>query len=340
MRASATPTTSVWYAAAICAATAALSACGSDSPPPTGVTQTRTISVETPVVSLVPGGQQRIAIGVEPEGPTIELHADDVPAGLTVSFEPRVLAPGVKSSVMTIVAGPPVDGAVTIRAASSDGSGFITQGKATVTVSVKCPGYAIPTLCPPFPTGGDLSISGVVRERTADGLKPAQGVSVWAWVQRPTNGYSAGGVLSGSGGVYGFSVLPVSLVVLQAYSAEWDQPCGAALQLTGPGQTVDIEVVATRRPIYDPSPPAPGMTGVVYADGVPVAGARVWFEAPIEVYTATTTTDEQGRYSVCRLPGITSFASVYKDGYAPAYKQLPGSGVTVMDFNLARNQGQ
>lgn len=333
-------TTCVWRVSLPVLLSVVLVACGSDSPLPSDVFAMRSISIDSRTLSLIPGDQQRVLVKVAAHGPQIELSAEDVPAGLSVSFEPRVLAPGLTSSVMTIIAGPPVEATIRIRAASSDGMTTTTQGTAAVTVSVRCPGYAVPTMCPPFPTGGDLSVTGIVRERTMDGLRPVEGVKVWAWVQRQTNGYSAGGVISGAGGAYTFGILPVSFVVFQAWGSEWDQPCGAGVQLTGNGQTVDIEVVSISRPIYDPTPAAPGITGLVYeqtaAGRLPVAGARVWLEAPVEVYTATTTTDTEGRYSFCRVPPITTYASVWKDGYAPLWKPVSPSGVSVTDFEITR----
>jgi len=272
----------------------------------------------------------------------ITLSAEGLPAGMSASFAPETLPPGMTRSIMTIVAGPPVEGMVTIRASSNDGqSGVTTQSTARIAIRVSpCPGYAIPDRCPPFPTGGDLAITGVVRERTAEGVRPAEGVSVWAWVQRPTNGYSAGRVTSGPGGEYVFPTLPPSFVVLQAGGGAWVQPCGASVQLAGSGQVMDIEVVSKSRPIFDSSPEAPGITGVVYeqaADGRrPVAGAIVFFETLFEIVAATTTTDEQGRYSLCRLPTTASYITPYLPGYAVTPKPVTVSGVMVMDFELVR----
>ena len=56
-----------------------------------------------------------------------------------------------------------------------------------------CPGYADPSNCPPFPTGGSGTISGVVSERTSDGLRPLVGVTVFAWVDLGDHGYARGG---------------------------------------------------------------------------------------------------------------------------------------------------
>ncbi len=215
------------------------------------------------------------------------------------------------------------------------------------TVSVTgggCPGYAIPSSCPPFPTGGSSFITGVVRERSAEATRPVGGASVWAWVQFPDHGYSAGRVQTNANGEYRFPNLPNALIVMQTGGGGYDQPCAAVFQLAGSSGTADLEVVSDTHPIFDPHPAPPALTGVVYENTAsgrqPVPGARVFFETTLfDVVAATTTTDELGRYSLCRLPSLSSFVTPVKAGYitaGTAVSVASGSGVTEMDIELKR----
>ena len=111
------------------------------------------------------------------------------------------------------------------------------------------------------------------------------------------------------------------------------------MQLEGPGATVNIEVVRQADPLVDPDPSPPALVGVVYemtASGrQPVTGARVYFEWLFETVAATTTTDELGRYSLCRLPG-NGWVTPVKAGYVTTARSVSASGVTQLDMEMKR----
>lgn len=205
-----------------------------------------------------------------------------------------------------------------------------------------CPGYAIPTSCPPFPTGGTNVISGVLLERTLSGTRPFAGGSVWAFVYLGNRGYSAGRAATNANGEYRFPLLPDALVVMHGGGGKYDQPCASVVSLLTPSATADVEVVSEDAPIVDEDPPPPALFGVVYemtANGrQPVPQARVFFEAPYEgVVAATTTTDQSGRYSLCRLPSLGSFVTPVKQGYLIAGRSVSiTGGVIQLDLEMRR----
>lgn len=203
-----------------------------------------------------------------------------------------------------------------------------------------CPGYAIPDRCPPFPTGGNNVITGSVVERTREGTRPRPYARVWAWVQRSNNGYSAGSVRTDGDGNYRFPTLPDAFIVLQAGADGYDQPCASTLHLTSNGAQATIEVVSETAPVYDPDPPAPALRGVVYemtpGGRLPVAGARVFVETLFEIVAATTMTDEQGRYSLCRLPTTGTYVTPVKKGYVLKGTDVALAGVMTIDLEMTR----
>ena len=200
-----------------------------------------------------------------------------------------------------------------------------------------CPGYAVPSKCPPFPTGGTNVISGRVFERTADGERPVVYGALYAWVQTPTYGYSAGRVITDASGSYQRTLLPNALIVMQAFGA-YDQPCAAIVQLNSPTATADIEVVSKDTPRFDPSPPSPSITGTVYdsASGQPLAGVWVGVESTSEIIFATTTTDSEGRFSLCRTPQGRNLVFAYLLGYAVEYTEVMLEGDSKVDIVLRK----
>jgi hypothetical protein len=214
------------------------------------------------------------------------------------------------------------------------------QLSSPTTPPTNCPGYAMPDRCPPFPTGGSNVITGSVLERTPEGTRPRPDRRVWAWVQRSNNGYSAGSVRTDADGNYSFPTLPDAFIVLQAGGDGYDQPCASTLQLTSSGAQATVEIVSETTPIYDPDPPAPGLRGVVFEmtpEGRrPVARARVFVETLFEIVAATTMTDEQGRYSVCRLPTTGTYVTPVKEGYVLKGTDVALSGVVTLDLEMSR----
>ncbi len=187
-----------------------------------------------------------------------------------------------------------------------------------------CPGYADPADCPPFPTGGNNVITGVVTVRTAQGSQPLANATVYGWIQRSDNGYSRGGIQTDASGRYRMDLLPANAtVVLSTYAPGYDQPCASVVQTDATTMTVDIELVSQDTPNIDAAAVQPFLTGVVYEETPtgqqPIAGARVFFNVLVlfDINAASTTTDSNGRYRMCKLPTLWSPQLVWaaKSGY-------------------------
>ena len=316
---------------------AGLTGCDSVTEPALGVT----ISLSVASVSLQPGTSEQVVLTILPQAGGVQLTVGGVPAGLSATVSPAFLAASETQSVLTVAADSaalPGDATLTISAARGDAAGQATL-KLQILAS-PCPGYANPSNCPPFPTGGSGVISGVVNQRSAAGTQPLGGASVWAWVQFPDHGYSAGRVQTNANGEYRFPDLPRALIIMQVGGTGYDQPCASPVQFNGASETVNLEVVSSTAPIFDPDPPPAALKGVVYENAEsgrkPVPGARVYFETLFEIVAATTTTDELGRYSLCRLPSFDSFVTPVKAGYVTTGRSVSVSGVTEMDIEIKR----
>jgi hypothetical protein len=205
-----------------------------------------------------------------------------------------------------------------------------------------CPGYADPSDCPPFPTGGSGVVSGVLFERTPDGLRPFSGAMVFAWVQQGGNGYARGATQTGAGGTFSINTLPSATIMLQGYAPGYDQPCSTTLQFNGISGTANIELVSQARPLPDAATKPPLVKGVVYETTAtgrqPVAGARVFVDLllGLGLVGAITTTDENGRYAACQLPdfGPGQTIQVVKTGYEMAEQSFLVSGTTELQLDI------
>ena len=322
----------------------AVMACGQVTEP---VPAAIALSLSASSLTLPAGNTGQVVLTVVPPPTGLRLNLRGLPAGVSGSMSPAFLREGETRSTLTLIADSaarPSDVTLTIEALTpgGDNAGGTLQATAKLNVHVTgCPGYAIPSSCPPFPTGGNNAISGVVLERSKTETRPASGASVWAWVQYPNgNGYSAGRVLTDSDGRYRFSILPNALIVLQTGGAGYDQPCASTVELSGPSATANLEVVAQANPIAETGPAQPALVGVVYettASGRrPLSGARVYFEVLFEIVAATTTTDELGRYSFCRLPTLAGTVTPVKAGYVTAGRSVSVSGLVEMDMEMKR----
>ena len=321
---------------------AAAIACDGVTEPTPGV---NAISLSVASLTLAPGTSQQVVVTVGPQAAGVRLTVSGLPAGLSATLSPELLSQGETQSSLIVTAdlgASAGDATLTIRAAAGGAENVGSGIQATATLHVRvtgCPGYAIPTSCPPFPTGGNSFISGVVLERTATGTRPKGGASVWAWVQYANgNGYSAGRVQTDANGEYRFPNLPNALIVLQTGGGGYDQPCASVVELAGPSATANLEVVSETNPIVDTDPSPPALRGVVYENTTsgrkPVPGARVFFETLFEIVAATTTTDELGRYSLCRLPSTNTFVTPVKAGYVTTPRSVSVSGVIEMDMEM------
>lgn len=303
------------------------------------------ISLSAASVAIAPGDSQAVTVTVVRRSGTALLSVAGVPEGVRASFDPGLLEDGETQSALTVVADQAAAPGAAIVAVNAVVAGVTPSmaRSATLTVTVDpCPGYAIPSSCPPFPTGGSRVISGVVRGRTVAGTQPLAGAFVWAWVQLPSSGYSRGRVETDASGNYRMSDLPAARILLQSWSAGYDQPCASLVELTAPSATADIELVAETNPVVMTEPPAPALYGVVYeqtpSGKKPVPGARVFFETSMDLVAATTTTNEQGRYTLCRLPALSSVQAVtpVKAGYVTRATTVSVSGVTQLDLEMER----
>jgi Big-like domain-containing protein len=208
-----------------------------------------------------------------------------------------------------------------------------------------CPGYAIPSDCPPFPTGGTGSISGVISERSADGLRPLADATVYAWVQLPNgNGYARGGTQSDANGKFTLTSLPAATIILEGYAPGFDHPCANTVIFNGGTATENIEVVSESNPMPDAATTRPLIKGLVYettADGKkPIPGARVFFDpmGGMGLVAAITTTDANGRYAFCNvtpaLPAWSQRVDALKDGYVTNGLDVSAYGDTVVQADI------
>jgi hypothetical protein len=96
-----------------------------------------------------------------------------------------------------------------------------------------------------------------------------------------------------------------------------DQPCVSAVELNGGNSTADIEIFSPADPMPDAVTSLPLLTGTVFEQTEhgrqPIAGADVFYELMSPV--ARTTTDSNGRFSMCRLPAALGYLSLSKTGY-------------------------
>jgi hypothetical protein len=208
-----------------------------------------------------------------------------------------------------------------------------------------CPGYADPSDCPPFPTGGSGGISGVVAERTLEGLRPLSNVTVFAWIQLSNgSGYARGGTQVGADGTFRVDLLPSGTIMLDAYAVGYDMPCSTTIEFNGTTATANIELVSQTRPLPDLATKAPSIKGVVYettpSGRQPVGGARVFFDfmGGMGNLGATTTTDENGRYALCHVtPGLAGWGQridVVKSGYVTSGQAVSVTGTTELELDI------
>ncbi|MEJ7759266.1 MAG: carboxypeptidase-like regulatory domain-containing protein [Gemmatimonadaceae bacterium] len=321
-------------------------ACGQVTEP---VPSATSLSLSTASLTLPAGTVERVTVSVVAPTAGLRLNFHGLPTGVIGSLSPAFLGSGKTASTLTLDASPaatPGEVTLTIEAwRDIPGGALLATAKLRVQITAptksECPGYAIPTDCPPFPTGGNNVISGFVMERTKTGTRPAAGVSIWAWVRYANgNGYRAGRLQSDTAGRYLFPLLPNALVVLQTYGGGYDQPCASIVELSTSSLTVDLEVVAQGEPIFETAPAQPALTGVVYettAEGRrPLSGARVYFEFLNDEIAATTTTDALGRYSLCRLPTSPAWVTPFKTGYITTGRSVSVSGLIEMDMEMKR----
>jgi hypothetical protein len=194
-------------------------------------------------------------------------------------------------------------------------------------------------------TSGAYAIAGRVFDARS-GI--VDGARVDAWVQRDRFGYSyswANGLQrAGNSGEFVLQNLPQSRVSLFATKPGFEQPCMHSVDVP-PSSFVQIEMVAeSTLAALDPPRPqvlrgAP-LTGSVFTivDGarVPVPGARLWVQDPLEVNLATTRTDLRGKFFLCNLPPRV-LVSVTKEGFVTkTLWPVDGANPTAIDVQIER----
>jgi hypothetical protein len=162
--------------------------------------------------------------------------------------------------------------------------------------------------------GQSGSISGTLSVRSADGLRPMPNGRLQPYIQRTDRtGYFGPVIMTDDGGRFSIDGLPKGIIQFLAIVPGYDQPCGVAVPIDGSHATADVEIVFGRSPLPDAPRAPPSLWGGVWEriragnDGsAPVAGARLQYESLKGVVAATTTTDSEGRFMMCRLPWLGS----------------------------------
>jgi hypothetical protein len=204
-------------------------------------------------------------------------------------------------------------------------------------------------MCPPPPesppSNGRGEISGIVYERTADGIRPLAYARTWAYAYSGLN-YFAGGATADSFGRFTISNLPFAEIKLTAGADGFDQPCARVVNLRAPFDTTSIELVSRLHPMPELATDPPVVKGVVYETTPqgrqPIPGAWVYLDQFDDALSATTTTNEKGEYAICRVPTriLSPSIVVVKDGYKDGYQDLFGlfanKEVLTLDVELTR----
>jgi hypothetical protein len=213
--------------------------------------------------------------------------------------------------------------------------------------SDRAPAGPDPTSITPSPTtGGKGIITGIVTERTLEGIRPLANVRVYAWVQIGPYGYSRGDVPTDTRGSYRVDLLPLGSTVFlyPAYPPSDNQPCASIVELADSVAAMDIELVPQEYPLPEAATSLPLITGIVYEMKgnvrQPVAGAYLNFDTQSHSANdfpslATTTTDVAGRYALCRLPSGGNL-HVEKDGYVPYIHDVVVTGSSQLDIELKK----
>jgi hypothetical protein len=202
---------------------------------------------------------------------------------------------------------------------------------------------AIPTTDAP---AGRTSVEGTVSEHTANGSKAIEGARIVPWFELGSSGRRLAAVWTDSGGYYRITdAQPGGFLVLYAERAGYRQPCGATVRLGGEPVRLDIEIVSDEALSRDATLPdlmggTPTLSGVVFESTPggrrPVADADVFFEWSMDLVTAMSRSDANGRYRMCRLPTGRVDVTAVKPGYATSGQLVQFEGDTVLDFELSR----
>jgi hypothetical protein len=176
------------------------------------------------------------------------------------------------------------------------------------------PGSALPPIPP-----GIYSINGVITESVPQGSRPLSGVSVNAWVQTATIGYSYmfayGPRVTDAQGRYELAGIPPGARVrLQVSGPGYLQQCATPEVHVNLSLRLDTQLVPRASVSSSPtsvprsSPGFRQLSGVVYevtAQGRrPVPDSFVDYEPINDFPAAITFTDAQGRFLLCGIPEV------------------------------------
>jgi len=197
--------------------------------------------------------------------------------------------------------------------------------------------YGFAGMCPSFPTTGPNVLTGVVVLRTPAGILPVGSIEMRPIVRTAGSAYEHTVVLTDGTGHFRIDSLPNGSIELFAGA---HQPCVTVVPLTGSGATVTLELTWPASPAY--ATEAPVVSGTVFErtpnGRAPVAGAVIvlWGGA-MESMIASTATDAQGRFALCRVPQGESLLNVLQSGTNQLVAlpiTIPGD--TVLDIEVHR----
>jgi len=190
----------------------------------------------------------------------------------------------------------------------------------------------------PVANGGSYTLSGVLTLRTTSGTRPLANVGVSGFLVRTNDiSHGIGTVTTDADGRYQFSNVPSGVVVLYAGAPHAYMPCAAIGTVVSANGVKDIELVDSAATRPTTTADSPTLSGVVYrktaAGKEPLAGAVIEFEySPVPALQ--TTTDAQGRYSLCQLPAGRGGVDVWLNGVNLGGAVVNISGDAVLDFNF------
>jgi len=200
----------------------------------------------------------------------------------------------------------------------------------------------------PQPTGGFPSgtwtVRGTVWVHDAGGAAPAGSGSVFAWVQRPTNGYSTGRGPIQPDGRYEIPI-PSDTIRVDVQGPRF-QPCATTVIPTGSDiadvhSVPDASLLNSRLPASVPVLPG-RLSGTVYeqtpAGRRPLANAWVTLDSVwgLGWIAADTVSDADGRYLLCGVqhgPSLSVVAGL--NGYEVYYSGDLG-GSALHDIEMRR----
>jgi hypothetical protein len=194
-----------------------------------------------------------------------------------------------------------------------------------------CDGKVVGSGCEALPLRGDNVISGSVVARSRMQRWPVPNATISPWIQLDDGrAYTLPPIQADANGKYTLSSLPEGIVQLHATSNGLDQPCGVVARSSKPGTTADIEMFASGETAINQESSVELIgTMVTMPDErsgrvVPLPGVRISLESPENFVMATSTSDADGNFDLCRLSLFGQrIISASKPGYGTLRTSLP-----------------